>query len=383
MLRTISATAHRNQRGKRHIISPDANDMNVSPEGSYASYLSQGDSSRCALQSFMTPSADFTREFANLVWLLVHRASMIAEQKQTLRLALAATGEGSSVVSMSELNRSIALAVEMQPAPAEMQGLSELSARMAGHSVSLLDFSRNPRAADVLGIARVLASPSVHGDDGAHFDSRVLALAATTVAVRLGRAGFVRRATPVSTPRIAVTPLGRTPPLGTNIVEAVAAARPTPATPLWTSRIEEPTDALAPDDRPTVAAQGGQMIEAAFSRPAQPRGVDELFYRLEGALTNETTPRVLDELERAAEEFARAGLWIGVADVLTRMIARDSLEHDPGVKRAFLIHLRRLFKPTMLRGVAGLLAKRRELRARAWKTFSAAPASRGRKFCSS
>ena len=185
----------------------------------------------------MTPTTDFTRAFANLVWLLVHRTSMIAEQKETLRLALAATREGASVISMSELNRSIANAVDVQSTPADVPSLGELTARMAGHSVSLLEFSRNARGSDVLGIARVLASPSVYGDDGAHFDSRVVALAATTVEVRMGRVGFVRRATPVSLPRLAVTPPGRTPPLGTAILDAVAADRPTPATPPLAARM--------------------------------------------------------------------------------------------------------------------------------------------------
>ena len=243
----------------------------------------------------MTPTTDFTREFANLVWLLVHRTSMIAKQKETLRRALAATREGASVISMSELNRSIALVVETRPAPTEIQSLSELSARMAGHSVSLLDFSRNARAADVLGIARVLASPSVHGDDGAHFDSRVVALAATTVDVRMGRAGFVRRATPVSLPRLAVTPPGRTPPLGTAILDAVAADPPTPATPPLAARMAARTGPRAPDAAPTEQQQGGRMVEAAFSRPARSRGVVELFCHLEGTLTNETASRVLDE----------------------------------------------------------------------------------------
>jgi len=258
----------------------------------------------------MTPTTDFTRAFANLVWLLVHRTSMIAEQKQTLRLALAAAREGASVISMSELNRSIANAVDVQSTPADVQSLGELTARMAGHSVSLLEFSRNARGSDVLGIARVLASPW----------------------------------------------------LGTAILDAVAADRPTPATPPLAARMAERTGERAPDDTPTEQQQGGRMVEAAFSRPAHSGGVVELFCHLDGTLTNETASRVLDGLSRIAEDFARGGLWIGVADVLTRVIARESLEHDSGVKRAFVIHLRHLFNPGILRGVAGLLPKRRELR---------------------
>ncbi len=312
----------------------------------------------------MTQSVDFTREFAHLVWLLLHRTAMIDEQKLALRLALSAVREGECLLSLGELNRGIALAAGMSPVPTEVVWIEGLALRIAEHSVSLIAFTTDARASDVLGVARVLASPAVLGDEGAHFDARVLALGPRGVTVRLGRDGFVRRPTPAGGMRLAVTPHASTPPLGTNVMEAVEAARPTPATPLWATKVEEfdRPAALTPEALTKLTDQGSRMVEAAFTHPGRSRALDELFFRLEGDLTSETVARVLDELSRSAEEFARDGLWIGTADVLTRIIARESLETDAGIKRAFLIHLRRLLKPGILRGVAGLLSNRRELR---------------------
>ncbi|MEO6444817.1 MAG: hypothetical protein ABIZ91_16100, partial [Gemmatimonadaceae bacterium] len=140
----------------------------------------------------MTAQADFTRAFANLVTLLVHQPAGVVEQKETLRVALAATRTRAIVVSLNELNRSIAFAAELEPKPPEYVVLSDLVSRMAGHSVSLLDISRGANAADVLKIARLLTEAPVHGDEGAHFDSRLVLLDLKSVSVRLGRGGFMR-----------------------------------------------------------------------------------------------------------------------------------------------------------------------------------------------
>jgi hypothetical protein len=110
------------------------------------------------------------------------------------------------------------------------------------------------------------------------------------------------------------------------------------------------------------AEEQDRMVEAAFTRVGQPQGLDDLFRRLDGELDGRTAPVVLDDLTRATEDFARDGLWVGVADVLGRLVGREERLTDGDVKRAFLIHLRRLFKPGVLRGLAQLLAKRRDLR---------------------
>ena len=99
-----------------------------------------------------------------------------------------------------------------------------------------------------------------------------------------------------------------------------------------------------------------------MTRPAHARAVDALFLSLNQELTPRTVSPFLEELTRVAEECARVGDWIDVVDVFTNMIAREATIHDAEVKRAFLLYFRRLAKPSILRGVAQLLPRRRELR---------------------
>ncbi len=104
------------------------------------------------------------------------------------------------------------------------------------------------------------------------------------------------------------------------------------------------------------------MIEAAFSRQGQMRGTEDVLRRLARPLMLGTAPQILDDLSRLAEEFARDGLWEGVAELMQRVVAREGEVTDADVKRAFLIHIRRLCKPGIFRGLAQLLVKRRDLR---------------------
>ncbi len=323
----------------------------------------------------MSQPVAFTRAFAELLWLIVYRPSATDDQKTALRSALLESRAAAFALSLAELNRAIASASELSPVPAELPWLHELAARMAGHSVGLLEFSAAAKATDVLGLARALAAPPRQGDEGAGFDTLVLALQLTTVNVRLGRAGFVRRATPIATGRptpIATTRItparpARTPGLGIVPVDIAV-------TPAVVSRVREmgigvptptsPMPALKAESRPGIddLAFQDRIVEAAFSRPGRSPALRELIQRLEGDLDERSAPSILDELTHAAEDAAREGRWADVADVLRHMVVREGQVADSDVKRAFLIHLRRLFKPGVLRGLAQLLTRRRELR---------------------
>lgn len=322
----------------------------------------------------MSRPVAFTRAFAELVWLIVYRPAATDEQKAALRAALLESRAGAFALSLSELNLAIAGASQLSPMPAELPWLHELAARMAGHSVGLLAFSEAAKAMDVLGVARALGTSPHQGDEGAAFDALVLPLQLTTVTVTLGRVGFVRRATPIATSRFTpiattrITPArpARTPGLGLSPLEravtppVVARVReigigvPTPAAAMRS--VSEPTPAQ--DD----AAFQDRIVEAAFSRPGRSPALRELIQRLEGELDARSAPGVLDDLTHATEDASREGRWADVADVLRHLVVREAQITDSDVKRAFLIHLRRLFKPGVLRGLAQLLGKRRELR---------------------
>lgn len=301
----------------------------------------------------------FTREFAHLVSMLVHRPDAIDEQKQALRIALAEARSGGRALSLSELNRSIADAVQLSPVPPEVAWLSELARRMAAHSVSLIEFSVASNAAELLGVARILAAQAVHGDDGANFDARLLALSAIGVTARLGPVGFVRRPTPaIAMPRFP----GAAPPALTPVI-GVAAIPPAPHGGAsgggrgGDEHVRRNPAREVVGEAPSEMGDGavGEMVEAAFTRVSGPAAASAALDRLQEELTARSAPPLLDHLSRAVEESSREGAWAVVVDVLHRMGEREESVTDADVRRIFVITLRRLQKPGILRGVAQLL----------------------------
>lgn len=309
----------------------------------------------------MTVSIVPTRAFAHLVWLLVYRPASTREQKAALREALLAVRQGGCVISLAELNRAIAAASELRPAPAELPWLGELAARMAAHSVGLVDIATQAMAADVLGVARALASAPTAGDDGANFDAALLPLQLTTVAVRLGRAGFVRRATPAVTGRVGPA---RTPALGMVAIDSASAVPES----IRSAGIGLPTPApmpAFPDDRSaSVRDEEPDILQAAFTRGVEGKGHHELLGRLDLApQTGAAISSLLDDLVRLAEERSRDARWGDVAEILQGIVGRERDAREADVKRAYLIQLRRLFKPGILRGLGQLLGRERDRRA--------------------
>lgn len=271
----------------------------------------------------MTPlQATFTREFSRLLWLLVEQPEAIEPQKDALRRVLAETRGERRVISLTELNHALSEVAQLFAASPELPWLDLLSARMAGHAATLVEFSRAANAADVLGVARTLARPPIIGDDGAAFLERVRSLAVTTVDVRVGLTGSKRLATP---------PIGVTP------------------------------QEFAPD---VPALPSRTSIESVLARSGSSSSLESLLRTLEGAggTDVDAATRALDELGRMSEQLAGAERWADVMGCLVRLLDRlESIRVDE-VRRAFSIYLRRTCTPTTLRELSRLMARRRELR---------------------
>ncbi|MGQ0646331.1 MAG: HEAT repeat domain-containing protein [Gemmatimonadaceae bacterium] len=297
----------------------------------------------------MSTSARFTHELARLVWLLVYRPAHVDDQKRALRVLLREAATSPQRVDHSEVAADVANRSSMSPLPELVPWLSELSTRMASHSVKSIAVHAAAKAAELLGLARALATQGSRNDHGQAFDSQIVALSLTTITIHLGRDGFVRMPTPPNgmrafTSRPAKTPGGAV----TSVADAVAEKGPPPAV-LRTPR-SSPTIRLA--DKP-------QMVESGFM-PAGP--ANDLVIRLRGDLAPEQAPVLLDEITRMMEDAARHQDWVTVVDVTTKLMEREASVTHPDVKRAFAIQMKRLAKPGILRGVAELLPKHREIR---------------------
>ncbi len=293
----------------------------------------------------------FARHFAQLVWLLVHRGEDPERQKEALRRSLGELEEKRQVLVLADLSFSMANRFQDPRLNDFIVWVSELSMRMSAHSVRAIEFEQAASPHEVLGIARALAGSPVTGDEGEAFDDKVVALAPRTLAVHIGDLGFVRRATPISGNAI-LAPV-RTPPLGAPIIATTS--RPTPSQPNGS--------AVAPNFDEDIADQQTRTLESelvpglAASMPLR-----DLLARVDEAKDSSTATRLIDDIARAAEERAREGLWVDVAEILDRLY-RNGEKHSEGeLKRACRFAIRRLERPAIMKGIAQLLPHRREMR---------------------
>lgn len=292
----------------------------------------------------------FFLHFANLVWLLVHRAEDQGAQKDALRRAVDELAQQSHSINLQDLSVAIASSFQRNDLNDALVWLSELSVRMSAHSVRVVEFSQNASPGDVLGLAELFTEPARMDDEGAHFDEMLVQLAPTGIAVHLGPMGFVRSATPAYS-RPAVPAPSRTP------------ASTTPVMPMNTVLLPPP-----PEERPR-AVSGGladervTMLQAQLGpATAKAKGLAELLARLDVTAGTPGAGRLIEDVAIEVEERARDGLWVDLAEVLNRLHERYGQLPDGDLKRACLAGVRRLEKPMLMQGIARLLPRRREMR---------------------
>ena len=114
---------------------------------------------------------------------------------------------------------------------------------------------------------------------------------------------------------------------------------------------------------PAIRDDSNRMFERAFkAKSLATLSDDELIERLRTGLTPQNVSRVLDEVASVAEARAGEGRWDVVARVLAAFVDREVSAEDAELRRAYTIAVRRLTKPTLIRGIAVLLPRRPELR---------------------
>jgi hypothetical protein len=346
----------------------------------------------------------FPARFAELVYLLAHQPDATAEQEHVLGAAASALSAGDATLMTSQLN--VDLLDEGQSSDGTR--LHELVMRMSAHSAHQIDFMARTPNAEILGVARILAGEARPNDDGAAFDVKLLKLGITSVEVHLGRSGFVRAAsiTPKGSLRIATpavrtaTPFRSTPAYDSGTSSRSTRATPTPSTnvPLRPTPVR-PTPARSTAVRATPAYGGGVSpageltlgamlpdAETASIGPVSPASTirdessriiesaikmkalalmsdDELIDQLSTGLTPMNAPRLLDELVVVAEMRGDQKRWEVVARIFDTFVRSEVVVgHDADLRRAYTVGLRRLTKPSLLRGIAGLLPRRPDLR---------------------
>ena len=263
----------------------------------------------------MDQSPTFARQCARLLWLLMHDAGNVDEQKMALRALTTVCKLGPVTVRTRE-GRIVA---NRHLVPVAMSGVSELLQQLRVHAVEKVRFRKETPAREVLGFLKLLAAPA-----GSGLAARVEELGATHIDVTLG--------VPVVSPE-APTVLAPVP---------AAAAAPAAA---GTAKAAEAAAAL--------------MSELG-SRDVSKLTPEELFRALDRAKEGEALARVLEDVVALAEHSARAARAPVAATLMHDVVTREGMAKDADARRAYAGAFRKLTKPALLRAVASLIPKRPE-----------------------
>jgi hypothetical protein len=337
----------------------------------------------------MDYSVTFARHFSRLVWLLLHEPQNIDEQKAALRAVNTVSKDGPVTLGTREWR----LVVNGQQLPEALTGVQDLAAQLIGHAVVELHFSTGTPPAELLGVARILAAEPTPGDGGQAVVQKLGALGAKAVMARVRGIDSIVRPTPIGVPVVIPAPGAPAAPAPAAAAPAAPAAPATPAaTPpagdddlglpdlvdeeetakLFAPQAEAPpAPAAEPKREPATGGarrgtggfvneeEGGMFL--AFSAVQSPTGTaGDLLAQLDGTRSVNAATRVLDELVTLAENSQRDGKGEMVAEAFAGIIEREASVAEGDMKRAFVMAVRRLSKPTVLRAVAQLLPRRRE-----------------------
>jgi HEAT repeat protein len=279
----------------------------------------------------VNPAIVFACQYARLVWLLLNDARNIEEQKDALRAAIAVIGQGSVTIS----RRGSRVFANGKGLPDTLAAGPELGAQMMAHGVMVIEIAASSPPADLLGTARIL---STHGkrDKGMGAKQQLEALKASSV-----RFAFEDES------------------LGPKLDPKLADPTPLPGRmPRATAAIGGPTP-----------HQGMQLVENREMwhqfRAVQvsKEDTDSLFEAFDKATLPNEESQILDELGTLAEHSSRDGRTHVLASVCIGLVKREATGSHESRKQACTMMLRRLLRPALLRGVAQLLPRKRELAA--------------------
>ena len=124
----------------------------------------------------------FARHFARLVQLLLIEGSAFDEQLATLRSLVTVSEQGPVKLILHDMQL---LSTNAEVVPTRFEGLDGLVAQLIGHSILEIDIQRNASPADLMLVAKLLSVPPSPGNGGEVALSRVRALDAQTISLKV------------------------------------------------------------------------------------------------------------------------------------------------------------------------------------------------------
>ena len=308
----------------------------------------------------MDHSTTFARHFARLVHLLLHEPKNIANQKAALRLLVAMAKEGGVTLTLRDWQ----VVANGSLVPLQLEGVEDLAAQLIGHAVTELVVEKDATAADLLGIARTLATEPVPGDGGRNVADKLAALGAKTIRVTLSGNAPLPRVATVSMPThgsdVASTVAPPSKPAtnggsrNTGDVAIVAQAESPPAAP-----------SAAPRRASTELSVMHGLTDSylsQFAAPASSRGsITAALAQLDVTTSVNETSKIVDGVATSAEGAFREGDAETLGVALAGLVKREAAATDANLRRAYGMGVRRLAKKPMLTVIALLLSTHRDM----------------------
>jgi HEAT repeat protein len=288
----------------------------------------------------MDYSVIFARHFARLVWLLSHEPTNTDEQKAALRALATVAREGFVMLGA----RAGQLTANGTAVSSALSGVSELVAQLTVHGGRALEVDRNATAPDIIAMARQLVgSASIGMPAGA--------------TVRLSGGA------PVATIQVTPDPDPAQPlpdfDFGEVLDDPLGAVLERPNTP----RRPDPSTVATPG-APPRGDRGGLFSHFSAARSSSISTSDLL-----AGLDAETVPgnviELLDALAARAEEAMGTNRPAVATQIFYRVVRRERDAQEFDVKRAYVLTVKRLMKPALLKAVVTDLARSPEEHAHA------------------
>ena len=304
----------------------------------------------------------FARHFARLVHLLLHEPKNIANQKGALRLLVAMSKESEVTLSVRDWQ----VMANGTAVPAQLEGVQDLTAQLIGHAVSDLVAEKEAAAADLLGIARILATEPIPGDGGSGITEKLGALGAKTVRATITGAAPLPRVPTVSLPTHGSdVPAPVTRRRSAEVVAVKHEARGNGAS-RNTRDMPAVSPAAAPLHRPSremgvMRGLTDEYLSQFAGGDTSIASVTKGFKQLDGITNVNEITKVLDGVSLAGEAAFREGDAETLAMAMMGIVRRENAATDPNIKRAYGMAARRLAKKPMLAAIAGMLTTHRDL----------------------
>ena len=305
----------------------------------------------------------FARHFARLVHLLLHEPKNVANQKGALRLLVSMSKESEVTLSVRDWQ----VTANGSVVPAQLEGVQDLTAQLIGHAVSDLIAEKDAAAADLLGIARILATEPVPGDGGSGVTEKLAALGARTVRATITGAAPLPRVPTVSLPTHGSdvpAPVKQRRSVEVAVAKHEAggngASRNTRDIPAVPPPAPQPTRRRS-TEMGVMRGLTDEYLSQFAGGDTSIGSVTKGFKQLDGTTNVNEITKLLDGVSLAGEAAFREGDAETLATAMMGIVTRENAATDSNVKRAYAMAARRLAKKPMLAAIAGMLTTHRDL----------------------